>query len=282
LVPALTLSLAGQQTPSSQRAANASVQPSLNDDAIGKLAKAGLSDDLIISTIVAQSGAYDTSVDGLIALKRAGVSDRVVAVIVAKTVGTASVPAPTPATAAPSVSTPAGLPVAVDSVGIYYKDTRGAWQEVSAEVVNFKTGGALKQLASVGLIKGDLNGHIGGNSSRLVLRTPATFILYVPEGRSPGEYQLLRLHANSNNREFRSLTGGVVHVTGGAIRDSVEFTTRKIAPRAYEITMGSAIGNGEYGFLPPLDFVSEKSLASSGKIYTFSIVDYGLPNSLYK
>ena len=59
-------------------------QQALNNDAVIKLVKAGLSDDLIVSTVNAQAGIYDTSTDGLIALKTAGVSDRVVAAIVGK------------------------------------------------------------------------------------------------------------------------------------------------------------------------------------------------------
>jgi hypothetical protein len=245
-------------------------QQSLNNDAVIKLVKAGLSDDLIVSTINSQAGTYDTSTDGLIALKTAGVSDKVVAAIVAKSAAPAPSSAPAPSQAAPSAS---AVPPEVDSVGVYYKDKSGKWQEVVAEVVNFKTGGALKSVASVGLVKGDMNGHIGGKNSRLTLTIPAEFILYVPEGRSPGEYQLLRLHVNSNNREFRSVTGGVAHVTGGAIRDDVNFTSKKIAPRVYQITLNGEIGKGEFGFLPPLDTVSQKNIASSGKIYTFSILE---------
>jgi hypothetical protein len=56
----------------------------LNNDAISKLVKAGLSDELIVSTVNSQPGSYDTSVDGLVALKTAGVSDKVVTAIVAK------------------------------------------------------------------------------------------------------------------------------------------------------------------------------------------------------
>ena len=59
-------------------------QQPLSNDAVIKLSKAGLSDDLIVSTINAKTGTYDTSTDGLIALKAAGVSDKVVAAIVAK------------------------------------------------------------------------------------------------------------------------------------------------------------------------------------------------------
>jgi hypothetical protein len=61
-------------------------QQVLNNDSIIKLTKAGLSDDLIVSTVNAQAGTYDTSTDGLIALKSAGVSDKVVAAVVAKAI----------------------------------------------------------------------------------------------------------------------------------------------------------------------------------------------------
>ncbi len=238
-------------------------QQALNNDAVIKLAKAGLSDDVIVATINASPGNYDTSADSLVALKQAGVSDKVISAVILKSAGGTAPAAPAPSTSA--------LPPEVNDVGVYYQSRDGSWQEVDAEVVNFKTGGVLKHVASVGLVKGDLNGHIGGAHSRLELTTPTKFIFYVPEGRSPGEYQLLRLHVNSNNREFRSVTGGVLHQTGGAIRDDVEFTPKKIAPRAYEVVLGAETGKGEYGFLPPLDLVSEKSLASEGKIYTFSI-----------
>jgi hypothetical protein len=256
-------------------------QKPLDDNSIITLLKGGISDDVIISTVNASRGYYDTSANGLIALKRAGASDRVIAAIVVKNAKNASEkptifpapapdPAPPPKAAAVLPAAPA-IPLEVDSIGVYYKSGNGSWQEVNAEVVNFKTGGVLKRVATVGVIKGDLNGLVGGRKSRLDLVGPVTFILYVPEGRSPGEYQLLRLHETGEGREFRSITGGVVHESGGAIRDTVEFTSKKLGPRVYEVVVPSEVGKGEYGFLPPLDTVSEKSLASSGKIYTFSL-----------
>jgi len=59
-------------------------QQALNNDSIIKLVKAGLSDDLIVSTINASAGNYDSSAEGIIALKTAGASDKVIAAIVAK------------------------------------------------------------------------------------------------------------------------------------------------------------------------------------------------------
>ena len=275
-------------------------QQTLNNDAVLKLVKSGLSDELIITTIKASPGTYDTSPNGLIALKKGGASDKVVEAIVMKANGGASATPPAasgqtfiggqpeagsapatsgadsaaapPPTAAPAE--PAGLaavPREVDSVGVYYQDqNKGSWQEVGAEVVNFKTGGVIKHLASAGIIKGDVNGLIGGTRSKLALHTPANFIFYVPEGRSPGEYQLLHLRLNNAGREFRATTGGVAHESGGAIRDTVDYSVKKIAPRVYSITLGGDLPKGEYGFLPPLD--SGNNIASSGKMYTFALV----------
>jgi hypothetical protein len=257
-------------------------QQPLNNDAIIKMAKAGLSDDVIVTSINSSPGTYDTSTDGLVALKKAKISDKVVSAIIVKNAGggpATAAPAPA-AEAAGGFNATAGvgaigvsaIPAGVDSVGVYYQDPSGAWQEVPAEVVNFKTGGALKHIASVGIVKGDMNGDIGGNRSRLVLKFPASFILYVPEGVSPGEYQLLRLRVNADNREFRSVTGGVVHESGGATSASVDFSSKKLAPRVYQISVGPEVGKGEYGFLPPQDSGSGKSMAASGKIYTFSLI----------
>jgi len=86
-------------------------QQSLNNDSVIKLCKAGLSDDLIVSTVNASPGVYDTSANGIIALKNAGASDKVITAVVAKTsnpMSTATVsPAPAPA---PTVTPTSGQP----------------------------------------------------------------------------------------------------------------------------------------------------------------------------
>ena len=59
-------------------------QQTLNNDSVVKLMKAGFSEDLIITTINRSQGSYDTSVDGLIALKNAGMTNKEITAIVAK------------------------------------------------------------------------------------------------------------------------------------------------------------------------------------------------------
>lgn len=82
-------------------------QQALNNDSVIKLIKAGLSEDLIVSTINGSAGNYDTSADGLIALKKAGASDKVVSAIVIKGSTPAAAPVPPPAPVANPSTAPA-------------------------------------------------------------------------------------------------------------------------------------------------------------------------------
>jgi hypothetical protein len=255
-------------------------QEAMNNNAIIKLVKAGLSEDLIVTTINSSPGQYDTTANALIALKKAGAGDKIVAAMILKSSG-ASVPAgaqspapPAGSAASPSsvVLAPGALPNGVDSIGVYYLDSTGnTWQEVPAEVVNFKSEGALKHYASAGVLKGEKTALVGGNRSSLTLKLPAAFVLYVPEGRAPGEYQLIRMHVNADSREFRAANGGIVHDEGGALRDVVDFTAKKIAPRVYEIELNEDYDRGEYGFLPPSDAAPGNNIPTATKIYSFSL-----------
>ena len=241
-------------------------QQPMNNDSIIKLVKAGLSEDLIITTVNASPGNYDTSTNGLISLKGAGASDKVISAILLKSSGAVS---PAPASVAPSM-TSAGLPAGIDDIGVYFKDKKGAWTPLMPEVVNFKTGGVMKSIASAGIVKGDVNGHIQGARAKMVLTFPVVLAVYTPEGTAITEYQLLRLHPNSDSREFRSVTGGVMHVSGGATRDLIDFHTDKLASRLYQLTIESTLGKGEYGLLPP-GAVGSSNMGSNGKIYSVSV-----------
>lgn len=241
-------------------------QQVLTNEAVLKLIKAGLSEELIIATINASPAAYDTSADGLIALKASGATDKEISAIVLKTSGISASPT------ANLNGSGSALPVGIDSIGVYYKDKSGAWTSLPPEIVNFKTGGYLKSLATYGVVKGDVNGHIVGAHSKTSLTFPVTIAIYMPEGTDIMEYQLLRLREHSDNREFRSTTGGVFHASGGAKRDLVDFRAEKIAPRVFKLILESALGKGEYGLVPPGSY-SSSNMASGGKVYTLSVIE---------
>jgi hypothetical protein len=159
----------------------------------------------------------------------------------------------------------------VNEVGVYFKKAEG-WADVQPEVVNWKTGGVLKTIGSAGIVKGDVNGHISGPHSPNAVKTPLEFLIYAPEGVAITEYQLLRLRDSKESREFRTVTGGVLHVSGGATRDLLPFESKKIAPRTYVIVLPS-ISTGEYGFLPPGSEMSSHASSSLGKIYSFRVLE---------
>jgi hypothetical protein len=59
-------------------------QQTMNNESVVNLMKAGFSEDVIVSAINRSQGAYDTSVDGLIALKTAGITNKEISAMVAK------------------------------------------------------------------------------------------------------------------------------------------------------------------------------------------------------
>ncbi|MGB7592773.1 MAG: hypothetical protein WCD04_12480 [Terriglobia bacterium] len=228
-----------------------------------KLTKAGLSEDIIIQQIRKNREAFDLSTEQLIALKAANVSDRIVEVMLdpSKAETPAHI-APAPVAAEPEVAE-AALPT---EVGVYAKK-QGQWVEVSPEIVYWKTGGALKTIATAGIRHGDVNGHVPGANSHTSFGTPLEFLIVAPEGTALAEYQLVRLHPNKDNREFRTITGGILHSQSGSQRDQLPFDGKKIASRVYELTFPASAGPGEYGLLPP------GSTSGSGKIYSFHVIE---------
>jgi hypothetical protein len=156
-------------------------------------------------------------------------------------------------------------------VGAYFKKA-GVWTDIDPEVVTFKSGGVLKSIATDGIVKGDTNGHIKGAHSKTEVTTPVELLVYAPEGTAVTEYQVLRLREQSDSREFRTMTGGVFHKSGGAARDALEFEGKKIAPRTFSIKFDS-IKSGEYGLLPPSSGDATGSTGRLGKLYTFRVIE---------
>jgi hypothetical protein len=246
-------------------------QTVLTNDAILKMAKAGLGEDILVSTIKAQPGSYTTTPDDLIALKGAGVSDKVLAAMIEKAAAGGGAPMPAGAAGNPLAAAPKAAPGPVNEVGVYYLKN-DAWADLAPEVVNFKTGGVLKTIGTAGIVKGDVNGHVNGDHSRTALKSPVTLLVYAPEGVAITEYQLLRLREAKDSREFRTVTGGVMHVSGGATRDLVPFESKKTAPRTYEIVLPN-LGSADYGLLPPAGGDSTSSSGRIGKIYSFRLIE---------
>ena len=123
----------------------AAAAPMSNDDVV-KMAKAGLSDAVIIQSIDAADNAFDTSADGLIKLKQGGASDAVIQRIVTKK-GVAPAAAAAAVPAAPPVCHECGTVTGINEIA--------------------KPGKASGVGAGVGAVAGGLLGRaVGGHNHR--------------------------------------------------------------------------------------------------------------------
>lgn len=235
-------------------------QDVLANESIVKLVKAGLSEEVVIGMIKTQTCQFQVGLDQVLELQKNGVSSKIIAAMVDRGKTGASPPSESPKSAGP-----------VSEVGVYFKKG-DVWTDLPPEVVNFKTGGVLKTIGTAGIVKGDMNGHVNGEHSPNALKTPIELLVYAPEGVAITEYQLLRLRDQKGSREFRTVTGGVMHVSGGATRDLVPFENKKVAPRTYQIVLPN-IGTGEYGLLPPASSDPTAASGRLGKIYSFRIIE---------
>jgi hypothetical protein len=235
----------------------ASAQQPLTNESIQKMAKAGLGDDVIVSMIQSQPGHYDLNPDTLVSLKKDGLSDKVLAAMAAKN--------------AASPAEKASDEYEDLEIGVYHR-VKDVWTIIATEPVNWKTGGVLKSFASQGIVKGDVNGRLQGPGSATKMNTPLEFLIKTPDGVEATDFQLVRLHVKSDAREFRTVTGGVFHSSGGSTKDAIPFEQKRIAKRTYKITLPDTAPPGEYAFLAP-GLTGSSASGSTGKAYTFHLVE---------
>ena len=97
---------------------------------------------------------------------------------------------------------------------------------------------------------------------------PVTLAVYLPEGGSITDYRLLRLQTKSGEREFRISSSKASKDNNDLDKDAVVFSSEKIAPRVYQITLTASFGEGEYGILPPK---TADVAGNNWKIYCVSV-----------
>lgn len=242
----------------------AGAQQQLDNASITKMSEAGLGDATIVQMIAAQPGQYVVTPDALIALKKAGVSDAVIHALVGKATG-----APVePIDAQPSGMDEQGGLASLD-MGVY-ETVNGKWTLLDSERVNWKTGGVLKSVFSDGVVKMDVNGRMSGADSTTTVESPLQFLIKGEDGIQAGDFQLVHLHVKKDAREFRTVTGGVFHASGGASRDAVDFQTKEIGRHAWLVTFAAPPEPGEYAFLVP-GYAASTTSGSTGKAYTFHL-----------
>ena len=252
-----------------------------NQDVI-EMTKLGLSDDVIIAKIrqAYEAGtdavSFDTSVDGLKALKAANVSESILKVMINPAPPPAAVVAgANPMTIDPSLPPP--------EIGVYWRD-EGKFLLLQGQMVtNTKAGGKAGSLFTYGLRNQHWDATIEGPTSKNVVRDrKPVFYLYVPEGTDSSDYVLLKLNKKDNRREFQvGSFGGVSGGKSGVQKDKeIPFHAEHLGIRVYKLTLDDALKPGEYGFFMGTGLSqtmtasrggSRSGGAASGRVYDFTI-----------
>jgi hypothetical protein len=240
--------------------AAAFAQQVLTNESVEKMAKARLGDDVIVSMIQSQAGHYEVTPEALIALKKKGISDKVLAALAAKSNTSATAPA-TPATAPPAV---AADPYEELDSGVYRK-VRETWTMIASEPVNWKASGGIKGLLTDGTINRGVTGRLIGGSSPTQMNAPLEFLVKTADGVDATDLQLVMLHDKSDGREFRTLADG-------GMQNQIGFERNRIAKRTYKVVLPSHLSPGEYAFLLP-GVIDSSIGGSTGKAYTFRVVE---------
>ena len=236
-------------------------QAPIDNEGVIKLVKSGMTEDMIISVIQQQPGSYVLGADDLVVLKAAGVSEKIIGVMLAKSKGEA----------APGTPTGSGLSVAAPSQrsvisgpGLYYKKGNDYFELLSEEV-EWKTGGAVKNIVSAGIVKKDLKGALAGPSSRNFLTNPTEIILFPPSGVTVNSYILLPMKPDKGVREFNV---GPVNQKSGIAKGALPFGVEKVGENMFRMVLQTPLAPGEYGILTAMP--SDSSTGSS--MHTFRVL----------
>lgn len=297
---------AGPAAPSPATAATAVPAPAgLTNQDILKMVQAGLGESVVLATIrTAKATSFDLSPDGLIALKKAGVSDPIVATMIDPK---AVAPATAPAAAAPlfGAGPPADNRTRVDSAtaspeiprepGIYWDKGRdGNHHLVGLEPTVFsqaKTGGFLTSALTYGIKKINWKAVARGSAAVLhITESQPTFYFYFESkgsglgntggfagwlagATSPNEFVLARMTSKSKDRE---LIVGEIGAFGGSSgarsKDTIDIQIDRLSGGVYRVRSAQPLEPGEYCFF----YAGGVSTMGVGSAGTGKLFDFGI------
>ena len=252
--------------------------PMNNQDVI-KLVKARISEDVIIAKIKQSKTRFDVSVDGLVTLKEAGVSDNVIAAMMNPAASAAPPPsAPASAAAAPAPAPKPAFPASNVPKEVAATDARTAPKVPAPKPASVTTApanygvyiwadGELKPLGRVqtkvqiskfrSLLKSipfvrqkvDINIPGAHSTSRFDLVRP-TFFAYFPPSRDVSKFKLLQSKITGQKFDQRTLANASVMFSTEQNQDEVPCDIGPTSVKdLYRIFPREDIPSGEFGFV---------------------------------
>jgi hypothetical protein len=235
---------------------SAVAQEVLTNDSVISMVKGGLGEAVVLARIRSSPANFDTSTNSLLALKKAGVSDKVIEAMVSAPRSGAAAAAPTPAapSAAASAPSPSVSAAARNSAGgaaatlprdsIFHLNGAN-YVEMQPQVVEIEVSNAVFSS------KSDV--VLGGRRAeyRITDKQPQFYSYFAPT-----EALLVKLKPGDkkNDRNLKMGSGGY-HPYGGSSRqgvrseDRIAVKSEREANGFYRISPSSPLPAGEYGFI---------------------------------
>lgn len=226
-------------------AANQAQPTALTNADVVKLVEAGLSPEVVIASIrQARERNFTLTPDALIELKKKGVPDSVIAVLLN--------PAPTTPAAAPNFFTPRAAvnsndPAEPHEHGIYLDSGEGNAPRLIRLAETTTTGtraASWRSALTGGLAKESFKYRVRDPQAEHRIASPQpVFYLYETD---PRDIVLLKLEKKGNEREFTAMEWGFTGTRGP--KGDAEFVSEKVADGIYKLMLSAPLKPGEYGF----------------------------------
>lgn len=281
MLPALALASGGQA---------AGTAALTNGDVI-KMVQTKLPDGAIVAKIKSSSCKFDTSLDALIKLKQAGISD---AVMQAMTEAGAPATSTNPAPAANQPPPDPNDPLAEHDPGIYYvRQNPGGRRMTQLDPTAYsggKSGGMFAAAMTYGIHKAKWKAIVrGGRANVRITEQSPTFYFYFEEKHgtlsnagagswfgglsTPNQFSLVRLESKKDSRELVvGEMGAFGASTGTRDKDVADFNFEKVAPGIYKVVPRADLQPGEYCFF----FTGQNTSMGRGGGGGGSLFDFGI------
>jgi hypothetical protein len=195
-----------------------SIESDVDNARIIEMTRKGLGDDVVIARIKASATKFQLSDDDLAALKKAGVSDAVVAVMIQSTEVTV-----------PKVSID-GNPVQVRTIG------------------EQKLGGRLGHTVSLGIMSVKNKAYLQGQHASLIASRKAVIEIELPAKDNIDNYIVVEMDDKGDRREIEmgSVGGTVGEKVGIRANRIVRTSATPVGGRRFRVTPVKELKKGEY------------------------------------
>lgn len=260
----------------------------MDNSEVISLVKAGLGQSVVINKIRSSKGNYDLSTNGLILLKKSGVSDEIIAAMLESKTGGSASPSSNPAGASTRTGNP-NDPTAPHDFGIYLYQEKDGQKKMtqltpSVSAQNRTGGGLTASITPFGLGKVKTKANLPGTASALQISDAKPVFYFYLDAKSGGlntssgipsttnEFTLVRFNIRSDNREITIAKANAYGAKGGLSDEYVvSFEAENLGNGVFKVIPTSPLKNGEYGFYLINSGGSNASAAVGAKFFDFGV-----------